>query len=95
MADDSDDKQRKQDKNNRKLGNISDTLQKTSDRLQDISDQDSSRQVREDDTPHYMSVPSFKRGGVMRKSGAARLHKGERAVKARGKKRGKARKGRE
>jgi hypothetical protein len=33
--------------------------------------------------PRYMDVPAFKRGGKMRKSGVARLHKGERIERSR------------
>lgn len=36
------------------------------------------RMVRQNERPERYDVPSFRRGGKMRKSGLARLHKGER-----------------
>lgn len=82
---------------------VSHSLAQTSKQLSDIADRDGSNVRQENDTPRYFNVPSFKRGGVMRKTGPARLHQGEHAVahrsdttasKARavgGKKRGKKR----
>lgn len=55
--------------------------------LQDQAAAAAMRTIDQPQAPRYMDVPSFKRGGTMRKSGTARLHKGEQIVsKKRGRK---------
>jgi hypothetical protein len=54
--------------------------------VQQLQDLSRVNLTREDETPRMTKVPSFKRGGTVRKSGAVRLHAGER-VKGRKKSR--------
>lgn len=65
---------------------VADAGKRMSDRsvqqLQDIAARMGDRSVPQPEAPRYMNVPSFKRGGTMRKSGVARLHRGERIEKS-------------
>lgn len=69
--------------------------QRSTDTLRELSAQASARASDNspEQAPRYVNVPSMKRGGVKRKAGLARLHKGERVeVPKRKKRRGKGRK---
>lgn len=59
------------------------------DTLRDVASQASARsnEPSPNSTPRYMNVDSYKRGGKVKRTGPARLHKGERVVKRGGKRR--------
>jgi hypothetical protein len=57
--------------------------------LRDVAAQASARsdEPSPNSSPRYVNVDSYKRGGKVRKTGKARLHRGEKVIKSRKRKR--------
>ena len=76
-------------KTSRAIGSAGADLNRSSvQQLQDMARSAGEQSVQRPEAPRYMDVQSFKRGGVKRKSGRAKLHKGE--TTGRSKKRGRS-----